>query len=88
MATVHVTIPSPLQSYTGRRDVDAEGSTVDEVLRHLDCRHPGLRFRMVDEADQLRPHMRLFIGQQELHDLDTPLAPGATLHIIQALSGG
>jgi len=85
---MQVTIPSPLLSYTGRRDVQATGATVNAVLRDLDRQYPGLRFRMVDEQDQLRLHMRLFVGQQELHDLATPLAPDATLHIIQALSGG
>jgi molybdopterin synthase sulfur carrier subunit len=85
---MRVTIPSPLLSYTGRRDVSAAGATVDAVLRDLDRQYPGLRFRMIDEQDQLRPHMRLFVGQQELHDLATPLEGAATLHNIQALSGG
>lgn len=85
---MRVTIPSPLLSYTGHRELTAEGATVAAVLNDLDARFPGIRFRMVDEQDQLRPHMRLFVGQQELHDLGTPLEPGATLHIIQALSGG
>ena len=85
---MQVTIPSPLLSYTGRRDVQAQGATVDAVLRDLDRQFPGLRFRMVDEQEQLRPHMRLFVGRQELHDLATPLPPDARLHIIQALSGG
>ncbi len=85
---MRVTIPSPLLSYTGRREVQAGGNTVDEVLRDLDRRFPGLRFRMVDEHDHLRPHMRVFIDAEESRDLDTPLPPGATLHIVQALSGG
>jgi len=85
---MQITIPSPLLSYTGRRDVQAAGATIDAVLRDLDRQFPGLRFRMIDEQDRLRPHMRLFVGQQELHDLATPLDNAATLHIIQALSGG
>jgi len=85
---MQITIPSPLLSYTGRRDVQAAGATIDAVLRDLDRQFPGLRFRMIDEQNHLRPHMRLFVGQQELHDLATPLDGNATLHIIQALSGG
>ena len=85
---MHVTIPSPLISYTGRRNVSADGATLAKVLTDLDRQFPGLRFRMIDEQDQLRPHMRVFVGRQELHDLATPLEPAATLHIIQALSGG
>ena len=85
---MHVTIPSPLLSYTNRREVVAAGSTLAAVMRDLDRQFPGLRFRMIDEQDRLRPHMRVFIGQGELRDLATPLDSAATLHIIQALSGG
>jgi molybdopterin converting factor small subunit len=83
-----VTIPSPLLSYTGVRDVTVDGRTVEQVLGALDARYPGIRFRLVDEQQRLRPHMRLFVGTQELHDLGTALPDDATLHIIQALSGG
>ena len=85
---VHITIPSPLLSYTQRRDVHAAGITLSAVLLDLDRQFPGLRFRMVDEQDQLRPHMRVFVGQEELRDLAAPLNAKSTLHIIQALSGG
>jgi hypothetical protein len=85
---VHVTIPSPLLSYTGRRDVEASGRTLDEVLRDLDRQFPGMRFRIVDEQDRLRPHMRVFIDAEESRDLGMTLPAGARLHIVQALSGG
>jgi sulfur-carrier protein len=85
---MRVTIASPLRSYTGRREVTADGATVADVLRDLDRQFPGLRFRMVDEQDRIRQHMRLFLGSQEIRDLTTPLPPAATLHIVQALSGG
>lgn len=85
---MRVTIPSPLLSYTGRREVSAGGATLAQVLGDLDRQFPGLRFRMVDEQDQLRPHMRVFVGQQELRDLAAPLDSATTLHVIQALSGG
>jgi predicted phage tail protein len=85
---MRVTISSPLLSYTGRREVEAAGSTVGELLRALDRQFPGLRFRMIDEQDHIRPHMRVFIDAQESRDLHAPLPPDATLHIVQALSGG
>jgi sulfur-carrier protein len=85
---MRVTIPSPLFSYTNRREVVAEGATLAAVLLDLERQFPGLRFRMIDEQDQLRPHMRVFIGSSELRDLQTPLDSGKTLHIVQALSGG
>jgi len=85
---MRVTIPSPLLHYTGRRAVSATGDTLAAVLQDLDRQFPGLRFRMVDEQEQIRTHMRVFLDQQELHTLSAPMPAGATLHIVQALSGG
>jgi molybdopterin converting factor small subunit len=86
---VKVRIPSPLFSYTNQRaEVEACGATVDELLRDLDRQFPGLRFRMVDEQDRLRPHMRVFVNREETRRLATPLAGGEEIHIFQALSGG
>ena len=83
-----VLIPSPLRSYTGVSVVDAEGATLAEVLADLDRRHPGLRFRVVDEQDQLRPHVRFFVDGEQVFDLGRRLAPGQSVQIVQALSGG
>jgi sulfur-carrier protein len=85
---VKVLIPSPLQTYTGAREVDAEGATLDEVLRDLDRRHPGIRFRMVDEQDRMRPHVRFFVDGEQVLDLGRTLEPGESVQIVQALSGG
>ncbi|MGE0452133.1 MAG: MoaD/ThiS family protein [Vicinamibacteria bacterium] len=83
-----VLIPTPLRSYTGRREVDASGSTLGAVLADLDRRYPGIRFRMVDEQDRTRPHMRFFVNREAVFDLGHPLRPGDELAIVQALSGG
>jgi molybdopterin synthase sulfur carrier subunit len=86
---VKVSIPSPLFSYTGKRqEVEAQGATLDELLRDLDRQFPGIRFRMVDEQDRLRQHMRLFVNREETRRLDTALSGGEEIHIFQALSGG
>ena len=86
--SVRVTIPSPLLSYTGKREVTAVGATVADALQDLDRQFPGLRFRMVDEQDRIRQHMRVFLDSQEIRELERTVPPGATLHIVQALSGG
>lgn len=83
-----VVIPSPLRSYTGQRQVEATGATIAELLADLDRHHPGIRFRMVDEQDQLRPHIRLFVNGELARDLAAPLAPADEVQIVQALSGG
>ena len=84
-----VKIPSVLQAYTGgRREVEADGASVDALLRALDARHPGLRFRMVNERNQLRPHMRVFVNLLPVADLASPLSSNDAVVIVQALSGG
>jgi len=82
-------VASPLRSYTdGRAIVEAAGTTVRELLADLDRRYPGMRFRMIDEQDRVRPHIRLFLDTDSVDDLDEPVRSGATLHLICALSGG
>ena len=86
---IPVLIPSQLQSYTsGASRVEAEGRTVMELLENLDQRFPGIRFRVVDEQDRVRRHMKVFIGLDRVHDLRTPVAEGGELLIFGALSGG
>lgn len=83
-----VLIPGGLYSYTGAARVEASGATLREVLGDLDRRYPGIRFRMVDEQQRLRPHVRLFFAGEPLRDLDRPLRADGELIILQALSGG
>ncbi len=85
---MNVLIPSALRSYTGGGRAQAEGATLGALLLDLDRRHPGIRFRMVDEQDQLRPHMRVFINGRAVKDLALPLAADDDVAIVQALSGG
>ena len=69
-APMKVLIPGALQSYTGESRVEAVGDTLEALLVDLDRRYPGLRFRVVNEQDQLRPNLRIFvngIGVRELH---------------------
>jgi molybdopterin synthase sulfur carrier subunit len=84
-----VLIPSQLTSYTGGATrVEAAGGTVGGVLDDLDRRYPGLKFRVVDEQDRLRKHMRIFIGQLETRSVAAPLGEGDEILIFGALSGG
>ena len=87
--TMKVGIPSVLRSYTaGASTVEANGATVAALLRDLDGRYPGIRFRMVNEADALRPHMRVFVNRESISDLSKPLSPDDEVIILHALSGG
>ena len=83
-----VLIPAPLHSYTGEREVDADGSTIAELLADLDRRYPGLRFRMIDEQDRMRAHIRFFVNGEQTFDMTRVLLPTDSVQIVQALSGG
>jgi len=86
---MRVEVSSHLVDYTaGERVLEAEGATVAELLADLDRRHPGLRFRLVDEQGRLREHIRVFADTRSVRDLATPLAGVHTVHVIGALSGG
>jgi molybdopterin converting factor small subunit len=61
---------------------------VSELLADLERRYPGMRFRMIEEQDRIRPHIRLFVNTSAVESLRTDVRSGDTLHLICALSGG
>jgi molybdopterin converting factor small subunit len=84
-----VRVASPLRDYTkGAAQVRASGATVAALLADLERAHPGMRFRMIDEQDRIRPHIRIFLNQREVQSLDEPVAARDEVHLICALSGG
>jgi sulfur-carrier protein len=86
MADVHLpaTLPPLFDGLPRRLDVGA--TSVGEAIGRLDERWPGLRHRVCDGA-ALRSHIRVFVDGERA-DLDTPLAAGARLDVIAAISGG
>ncbi len=87
--TVDVHVPTPLRSYTGKANVvQAEGDTLAALFFDLDRHYPGLRFRLIDEQDRVREHIKLFVNRSPVADLTYPLHAGDAVHIITAISGG
>lgn len=88
-AMVRVRIPTPLHSYTkNASQVQAEGDTLAALLLDLDRQFPGFRFRVVDEQDRIREHIRFFVNQEMAADLKMPIKPADEVRIIMAISGG
>jgi molybdopterin converting factor small subunit len=84
-----VRVASPLRSYTaGAATLTAAGATISQLLVNLERAHPGMRFRMIDEQDRIRPHIRIFVNMREVKSLDEPLGERDEVHLICALSGG
>ena len=85
---MNVLIPDALLSYTQNRRVQAQGASLAGLLDDLERQFAGIRFRMIDEQDQVRRHMRIFINGEQVHDLRHALASSDDVVIVQALSGG
>lgn len=85
---MQVMIPSVLQSYTGAAQVEVEANSLEALFATLDALYPGLRFRVIDEQDRFRRHMRCFVNGVQEFELSHPLLPQEDIAIIQALSGG
>jgi MoaD family protein len=71
--------------------VDASPGTVGEALTQLWKSHVGLRDRVLNEQGHVRPHVNIFLNNDNLRyhqGLDTPLADGAEITILPAVSGG
>jgi len=86
---MNVHIPGALRSYTAQRgEVQVEGSTLAEVLAGLDRLHPGIRFRIITEQDTIRPHIRIFVNDEQAQTLTAPLEHEDRIYIVCALSGG
>ena len=73
------------------REITVAGATLAEVLRGVEALAPGFAFYVCDEAGRLRRHVDVFVGDERVRDrvtLGDPVAPGARVLVLQALSGG
>lgn len=76
-------------AYTGSAGVlTASGHTVSEVLADIERQCPGLRFRVIDEQDHVRRHIKLFLNRKSIEDLGLPVGETDEIHVVGALSGG
>lgn len=85
---MQVHIPTPLRSYTNASKVEAKGATLADLFADLERQFPGIRFRIINEQDQIREHIKIFVNQTIAPNLDAPLTPNDRVRIIMAISGG
>ncbi len=83
-----VHIPTPLRSYTNQSVVEADGATLADLFADLERRYPGIRFRVINEQDKIREHIKVFVNQEIVESLSAPLKPGDDVRIVAAISGG
>ena len=63
------------------------GATVAAVIADLDVRVPGIADRLLAPGPAIREHLNVFVDGERAA-LDTSVGPGATVHVIPAVSGG
>ncbi len=92
---VVVRVPTPLRTCVdgnAKLDVDlAGGASVGDLLDRLATEWPALERRIRDERRVLRQHVNVFVGADNVRDLDeqaTVLHDGAEVSVIGAISGG
>lgn len=87
-------IPGPLREFTGGRtsvSIDQSPATLAEALAALWKLHPGLRDRIVTEQGQVREHVNIFIGEEDVRytgGLTSRVSAGSDISIVPAISGG
>jgi sulfur-carrier protein len=86
---VVVTLPAALvRLFPGAvRQVKLPASTVREMIDALDARWPGMRDRLCDSRPAIRRHINVFVDGRRA-TLEAPLAPGAEVTVLTAISGG
>jgi len=92
--SVRFLLPSYLRPFAGgasRLEFEGRPATVGAALDILGTLHPGVRDRVLSEDGSVRPHVNVFVGDESIRysgGLATPLAEGAEISIVPAVSGG
>ena len=80
-----------IQRHVSCPEREVPGSTIFEALEAYFREHPQARGYVLDDQSRLRTHMAVFVNGKQIEDrvhLTDPVAPDATIDIVQALSGG
>ena len=87
-------IPGALREFSGGRsevEIAVQPTTVDQALLALWTLCPGMRDRVVTEQGEVRPHISIYVGDENIRysgGLATPLTAESVISIVPAVSGG
>ena len=88
---VTVSIPTILRTHTGgEKTVEANGSTVAEVIDNLESNHGGIKGRLVKE-EKLHRFINVYVNDEDVRfagGLEAEVKDGDTLTILPAVAGG
>ena len=90
--SVEVRVTAVLQRLTGgAKSVQADGSTVGELLNNLNENYPGFLGQVMQEDGKLHRFVNIYLNDEDiryLNQLDTPVSNGDVVSILPALAGG
>jgi adenylyltransferase/sulfurtransferase len=85
-------IPTPLRTYTGgKSEVTVSGARVSDALNDLTAQFPAIKPHLFNEGGDLRPFVNLFVGENNIKDLqgvETPIKDGDKIMLIPSIAGG
>ena len=89
---IQVRIPTPLRNITNGLDlVEANGANLEAVIDDLDARYSGMRERLIDEDDEVRRFVNIFVNGEDVRFLDgivTVINADDEISIVPAVAGG
>lgn len=91
MARVRLSFTPQLRRFLDAPARELDADTPRAALARLREEQPRLAAYLMDERGRVRTHVAVFVGGRLLRsaaELDAPLADGAEIHLLQALSGG
>jgi len=87
-------IPGALREFTdgrGKVELQASPGILADALSALYALYPGIRDRVTNEQGQVREHINIFLGDEDVRyagGLATILPPNSEISIVPAVSGG
>ena len=92
MTKVSVRLPTVLRPAAGgQTSVEAEGSTVGEVVKALIADYPALESNLIDDDGGVRKFVNVYVNDEDIRFLDslgTSVADGDEVAILPAVAGG
>ncbi len=89
---VKVKLPTQLRDAAGGNStLQADGTTVREVLEAVYAEHGELRGRLSDDDGSLRRFVNVYVGGEDIRfgeGLDTPVKDGDEVQVLPAVAGG
>ena len=85
-------IPTPLRKYAEETaQFETDSMTIEQAIEDLTDTYPDLKKHLIDDNDQVRSFIKVFVGEDDIKALDgleTELADADVVSIIPAIAGG